>query len=62
MDQQPDSTADSVEGTIARRRRVMRKAVLIGVPMILTLHSRAFAADANDSVTVSERISRAPTA
>ncbi|MHC4134099.1 MAG: hypothetical protein ACYTDU_07720 [Planctomycetota bacterium] len=40
----------------------MRKAVLIGVPMILTLHSRAFAADANDSVTVSERISRAPTA
>jgi len=47
---------DSVEAAILRRRRVLKKAALLGIPMILTLHGTA-RANTQDSGQMSGNMS-----
>jgi hypothetical protein len=39
----PADNSETVESSILRRRRLIKRAALLGIPAMLTLHGRAFA-------------------
>jgi len=54
------SSGDTVEAAIVRRRRLLKRAALLGVPMILTLHGKASANTTTTSGSMSGTTSQAP--
>lgn len=54
-----EARGESVEAAVLRRRNLLKKSVILGVPLILTLPGRAFAQAANGTMnSVSENMSR----
>ena len=65
MDRQHDKADvrppdESVEAAIVRRRRLLQRAAILGIPMILTLHGKASATGTNQSGQMSGNTSQAP--
>ena len=57
-EQQNESRGESVEAAVVRRRKLLQKSVILGVPLLLTLPGRAFATGTQSSVSLSENLSR----
>lgn len=57
-EQQNESRGESVEQAVVRRRKLLKKSVILGVPLLLTLPGRAFAQSTQGSVSLSENLSR----
>lgn len=59
MKEQHDKTqGENVEAAVLRRRNLLKKSVILGVPLLLTLPGRAFATAPAGSVSMSENMSR----
>ncbi len=53
-----DVRGESVEAAVLRRRKLLKKSVILGVPLLLTLPGKAFANGTQGSVSMSENMSR----
>jgi hypothetical protein len=49
---------ETVEQAVLRRRNLLKKSVILGAPLLLTLPGRAFATGTTSSVSMSEQMSR----
>jgi hypothetical protein len=56
--QNDKARGESVEAAVLRRRNLLKKSVILGVPLLLTLPGRAIAQSTNGSISVSENMSR----
>lgn len=52
-----EAQGESVEAAVLRRRNLLKKSMILGVPLLLTLPGKAFAST-NGSISVSENLSR----
>ncbi|MFI5403525.1 MAG: hypothetical protein ACHQ1G_11355 [Planctomycetota bacterium] len=57
-DKHDETRGESVEAAVLRRRNLLKKSVILGVPLLLTLPGRAFAQSTNGSISMSENLSR----
>lgn len=57
-EKQNEPRGETVEQAVLRRRNLLKKSVVLGVPLLLTLPGRAFATETTSSVSMSENMSR----
>lgn len=61
-EQQNEARGETVEAAVLRRRNLLKKSVILGVPLLLTIPGKAFAGSpTTSSVSMSANLSRMKT-